>query len=329
MLAFERLEQLSQELMRALRAGKSQREFSQQLGFTSNVAYAWESGRRFPEASVFLKAAGAGKLEFRQPFLKLIGEQGALDELRWGTPHLVRRILEQLVGDSSNADISEQANVDRNTLSRWLRGQTEPRLPDFLRLVEMGTQRLFEVVALIADPSTLSSTRDAYRDLRLQQKLAYDLPWSHALLRALELSSYRRATEHSVDTLAASVGLSPRRTLRYLKELESAGQIQFTGTHYEATRIMTVDTRVDPRGNAKLKRHWARVALRRLEEQATSPESFFSYNLFSADETTFQRIRQLHLEYYERVRTLLDKAPGTDRVVLMNQQLLPLAKCES
>jgi hypothetical protein len=52
------VEQLSRELMRVLRGPASQRAYSRALGFTSNVAYSWETGRRFPEASVFLRAAG-------------------------------------------------------------------------------------------------------------------------------------------------------------------------------------------------------------------------------------------------------------------------------
>lgn len=222
--------------------------------------------------------------------------------------------------------MAAQLNVDRNTLARWLKGETEPRLPDFLKVLDAGTQRLFDLVSLLADPAALGSTRDAFADLKLQRKLAYDLPWSHALLRALELSKYRKQARHDIVVLARSVGLSVRRAERFLKELENAGQVVWTGTHFANARILTVDTRTDPRGNAKLKRHWARVSLRRLENGSAPPEAFFSYNLFAVDEGTFQKIRQLHAEYFERVRNLVEEAPGTDRVVLMNQQLVPLAK---
>lgn len=327
-LGLEDLEQLSQELMKLLRGSLSQREFGKALGFTSNVAYAWESGRRFPEASVFLKAVKLAKPSCCQAFLELIAASPELVALRWGTPHFVQKLLVHLAGDASNAEMSSQLKVDRNTFARWLVGETEPRLPDFLKVLETGTQRLLDLVALLVDPAELSSTRDAYRDLKLQRKLAYDLPWSHALLRGLELTQYRTRAKHSIAELARSVGLSARRAERFLGELQKAGQVRWTGTHYEGTRILTVDTRADPRGNAKLKRHWARVSLRRLEDASAPAEAFFSYNLFAVDEVTFQRIRQLHAEYFERVRSLVEESSGTDRVVLMNQQLVPLAKAK-
>jgi len=39
---------LSRELVRQLRGSQSQPAFSKALGFTSNVVYTWESGRRYP-----------------------------------------------------------------------------------------------------------------------------------------------------------------------------------------------------------------------------------------------------------------------------------------
>ena len=44
-------ELLASELLRAQRGRRSQLAWSRRLGFKSNVAYAWESGRAFPTAA--------------------------------------------------------------------------------------------------------------------------------------------------------------------------------------------------------------------------------------------------------------------------------------
>ena len=44
-------ERLSRELLVALRGQRSQVQWSRRLGYRSNVAYAWESGRRWPNAA--------------------------------------------------------------------------------------------------------------------------------------------------------------------------------------------------------------------------------------------------------------------------------------
>jgi transcriptional regulator with XRE-family HTH domain len=318
------VEQLSRELMRVLRGAASQRAYSRALGFTSNVAYSWETGRRFPEASVFLRAAGRAVAGFDAALPGVLSLARAPGGARLSTPRGVQQLVLELARETPRVELARNLGVDRTTLSRWLAGSTEPRLPELLRLVQVGTQRLLAFVALIADPQKLSSTRAAFADLRLQEKLAYELPWSHAVLRALELQRYTSAPAHSAQVLASAVGISARSVAAHLSVLERAGQIVWTGSHFESARVMAVDTRSDPVKNLELKRHWARVGLTRIGARQTSADALFSFNLFATSEEAFQRIRQLHLDYYDRVRAIVDETQGTDRVVLMNLQLVPL-----
>lgn len=318
------VEQVSRELMRVLRGSASQRAYSRALGFTSNVAYSWETGRRFPEASVFLRAAGRAVAGFDAALAGVLSLARAPGSARLGTPRGVQQLVLELARETPRGELARSLGVDRTTLSRWLAGSTEPRLPELLRLIQVGTQRLLAFVALIADPRELGSTRAAYADLRLQEKLAYELPWSHAVLRALELERYTRAPTHSARELARAIGVSPRSVAAQLAVLQRAGQIIWNGTHFESARVMAVDTRSDPLKNLALKRHWARVGLTRLGARQTSRDALFSFNLFATSEEAFQRIRQLHLDYYDRVRAIVDETQGTDRVVLMNLQLIPL-----
>jgi transcriptional regulator with XRE-family HTH domain len=318
------MEQLSRELMRALRGSMSQRVYSRVLGFTSNVAYSWETGRRFPEASVFMRAAARRVAGFEAGLHGALSLSVGSGSARLGTPRGVHKLVLELARETPKGELAKNLGVDRTTLSRWLAGSTEPRLPELLQLMQVGTQRLLAVVALIVDPRELASTRAAYEDLRLQERLAYELPWSHAVLRALELSSYTSTADHDVRVIARAVGVPPARVTSYLEVLEQAGQIVRNGAHYQNARVMAVDTRSDPEKNRALKRHWAEVGLARLGAPQTSPDALFSFNLFATSEEAFQRIRQLHLDYYDRVRAIVDETQGTDRVVLMNLQLVPL-----
>jgi hypothetical protein len=89
-------------------------------------------------------------------------------------------------------------------------------------------------------------------------------------------------------------------------------------------RVPMVDTRQDPEHNRRLKAHWARTALDRLEGGSASPDALFSFNLFAVSEAAFRRIHELHLDYYDRVRAIVDESARADRVVLLNLQLMPL-----
>jgi len=317
--------EISRELVRHLRAGQSQAALSKALGFTTNVVYTWESGRRFPELSVFLRSAQTAGVPVKERLLTFLQDAPAdITRLRIASPQATQRLTQVLVGQAPKREVAQRVGVDRTTLARWLSGRTEPRLPEFLSLVDATTQRLLPFVSLFADPASLPSTRAAFQDLVAQQKLAYDLPWSHAILRALELKAYRALPHHEPGFLGRQIGIDLQQEERYLAELDNAGQIRWDGGRWVVHRVLTVDTRQDPDRNRRLKAHWARTALERLETGSSPPDALFSFNLFAVSEDAFQRIHDLHLEYYDRVRAIVGESASADRVALLNLQLLPL-----
>jgi len=319
------VELLSRDLMRALRGERSQPAFSRGLGFRSNAAYLWEHGRRYPEVSAFLKAALARDAAlgptlarfFEQPLETFQGRRAL-------SIRNVTRLMVQLLGSGSKRDVAAQLGVDRTTLGRWCAGKTEPRLPQFLSLVQLGTQRLIEFISLFVDLAQLPSTREVYTYFLRQRRLAYELPRSHVVLRALELDAYLSRPGHDVALLAREVGASEAEVERCLAELEAAGQVARDGSHYRSVQILTIDTREDPEQNARLKAFWAREALERFESRHSSAETLFSFNLFAISDEGFAQIRKLHLAYYDQARAIIEQSPRADRVVLMNLQLMPL-----
>jgi len=318
-------DRISRELVRHLRGKRAQQALGRKLGFGSNVVHTWESGRRAPEVTQFFRLAelcGVAVSPAIAGFFK--DPPPELRRARLASPRGVQHLVTALVGSTVRAHVAERIGIDRTTLARWLAGKTGPRLPELLRLVEVTTQRLLPFVELFADPRALESTRAAYEDLAAQQRLAYDLPWSHALLRALELAEYAALAQHRPGFLAARLGITRGEEELYLEALAAAGQIRWTGTHWVLQRVLTVDTRTDAARDRALKAHWARTALERLEHASAREEALFSYNLFAVSEESFQRIRQLHLDYYDAVRALVDESTDADRVVLMNAQLVPL-----
>ncbi|HEX2880594.1 MAG TPA: DUF4423 domain-containing protein, partial [Polyangiaceae bacterium] len=248
-----------------------------------------------------------------------------LKSLNITSPRTVAWLVQLLSSAAHKSELAERLAVDRGTLTRWIQGKTEPRLPEFLMLIETATQRLLPFIELFVDPAQLEATRAAHADLVAQQKLAYELPWSHAVLRALELRAYRATKEHAAGLLAAQLGISLEDEQRYLSELERSKQIRWNGSHWELARVLTVDTREEPEKNRQLKSHWSAAALARLRSNTAPESALFSFNLFAVSSEGLQRIRELHLEYYDQVRSIIDQSSHADHVVLMNLQLVPLA----
>jgi transcriptional regulator with XRE-family HTH domain len=317
-------QRLGSELLRVMRGRRSQPALARRLGYRANVAYTWEGGRRFPPAQVLFRLAALNRTpmepiaRFAQPAAPL-----EIERAGWNTT-TTGAFLRALAGETPLVEIARAVQVDRTTVARWMRGATEPRVPELLALVDAMTHRLVEFVALFADPERLASLSDLARDMAAQRRAAYELPWSHAVLRALELDAYRNAPAHLPGFIARAIGVSLEEERSLLAELHAARLIQRRRGKWVAARVLTVDTHADPEGDRRLKEHWTEVALARLRAIPRSNEAFHSYNLLAVSQADFARIRELHVEYYERVRRIVAESSSAARVVLLIQELVPL-----
>ena len=309
----------SRELVRALRGRHSQAALRRRLKRTSNVLHAWETGTRYPSASDFLQLlqlSGRPPLPLLNRFAPCRGASARALSTSW---------LNGLVRDRSQAELSRVLGVNRNTIARWLAGKTEPRLPQLLALIQATTQRLLDFLGEAVGAAPLPSVASAYADLQLQRNLAYSQPWSHAVLRALELEQYRALPRHEPGFIAARLGITLAEEERCLTALLRAKQIRRRAGRYQVGRVLAVDTREDPAGNLALKRHWFAAASRQLERQGVGADALASYNLFAISDADLERIRQAHLDYYERVRAIVAESKHPSRVVLTTIGLLPLS----
>ncbi len=309
------------ELLTALRGRRSQLAWSRRLGYHSNVAYAWESGRRSPTAAEALRAAARAGVDLRTRLGAFLGAPPPwFTELDPATPEAVARLLVTLRGSVSNAELARRAGLSRLSVQRWLAAQTEPRLGDFLRLVQAASLRAVDFVAALVDPAALPSIGPLWRQLDARRRSAFELPWTQAVLRALELRDYTALPEHQPGWIAARLGLSPAEEARCIEGLAASGQAAWTGTHYRPT-VMTVDTRGGPELSRRIKSHWTEVAKERID--AACPGQF-SYNVFVVSNADFERIRELQRSYFQALRSIVAESEPGERVAVVNVQLFAL-----
>lgn len=233
-------------------------------------------------------------------------------------------LLRVLAAKQSIAALARSLGRDRTTVARWLQGRTEPKLPDLLRLIEATTLRLLDVLARFVDPGMLPSTRAAHRSLTAQRRIAYESPWSHAILRALELVDAEGRPRNDTAAVAQSSGLPPSAVRPLLDALAEAGHVRRQRDRWSIATVLTVDTRPDEEQNRRRKRHWAEVALDRLGRTDAARTSLFSYNLFAISRPNHEAIRRLHLEYYDKMREVVANDRNPERVVIANLQLCAL-----
>jgi DNA-binding phage protein len=315
-------EQMAAELIRALRGKRSQLAFSRRLGFRTNVVHTWEAQRRWPTASRSLRVAQRAGVDPKAALTRFYRSVPPwFATLSPTSPEFVARFLADLRGRATIGDVAQRAGKSRFAVARWLKGEAEPRLPDFLRLVEAMSLRVLDFVAAFVDPRQLPSLERRWQKLEAGRRAAFDLPWSHAVLRVLELDRYQRGA-HRPGVIARELGISLEEEQRCVDALVSSGQLDWDGTRYRVGAQLT-DTRHYPEAGRLLKIWWARQALERFEHD---PAGLFSYNLFAVSERDYERLRELHLAYFRELRSIVAASQPAERVVLAHLSLLPLTE---
>lgn len=316
-------DRLSAELLRALRASRSQVAFSRRLGYRSNVARAWESGRRFPTARETLRVAAQRGVDLRaatRTFLRR--DPRWLGRTRPDQPDFVANLLEELRGGRTIEELARAAGRSRFAVARFLCGEAEPRLPDFLRLVEAASWRSLDLVALLVDPAELPSVRAAWRRFEGLRHVAYEMPIAEAILRALELDSYGELDRHRPGWIARELGITEEEETRCLSAMEAIGMVRRAGARLRVDAARSIDTGRNPEGLARLKRFWAELGANRL---AAGHEGLFSYRVFSVGRTELEALQRLHVEYYEKMVALIRRSRRAEVIGVANLQLFRLA----
>jgi DNA-binding phage protein len=315
-------ERLAAELLRALRGKRSQQALCRRLGAKSNVVHQWERGHSFPSAARALQVAARVGVNVPQAFREFYRTPPRwLEESDPSSPAGVAAFLDDLRGSTSVVELSRYSGKSRFAVARFLSGDAEPRLPDFLRLIEAASLRLLDFLEQLVDPRLLPSARAPWERLTAARRLAYDEPWSQAVLRALELSSYTAQPRHVAGWIAQRIGISLEEETRCLKLLADSGQIVWRAEHWQIENVMALDTRRDPDAARRLRAWWLRRGAARIE----AGDRGLMYNLFGVSSADLERLRELQKAYLTEVRAIVARSEPVEHVVLGADLLLDLS----
>jgi hypothetical protein len=234
----------------------------------------------------------------------------------------VAAFLRELRGKSPISSIAARTGFNRYSVSRWLSGASEPRLPQFLCLIDAMSQRLLDFIGICGNPEQIPTVASSWRRLQLSREAAYDMPWSHAVLRALELG----AASQSKRTLAERLGVDVEEIGPAIALLEQAGQVHKLRGRWQVREVTSVNTAHDPERAHGLKVFWTEVGLERMRRGAPGN---YGYSLFAITRNDLRRLRELHLEYVRAMQTVIANSKPGECVGLYCAQLMDLAHSEN
>ncbi len=312
------MEQASAQLLRALRGNRSQVAWARRLGYRGNPLTDWERARNFPTAEEALRVAAKAGVDVVAAFAEFdpkvpltMNAQGALDLSDW---------LRRLSAGKQVTALARAMGASRSSVSRWLSGHAKPRLPEFLVLVNASTGRVHDLVALLVPIASVPALLPSYDAANAAKRLAFDVPWTEAILRVLETRPTLRSELPTAEWVAGVLGLTPQACQVALEQLERAGLVEQRGVEFEPKQALSVDTRGGKQAVRALKVHWAEVATRRAV--APRAEDVFGYNVFSVSAADLTRIRELLGQTYREIRSIVAGSEPAERVALVNLHLV-------
>ena len=323
----EHYRRVAVELVRAMRGGRSCAALSRRLGYASNAVGRWEAGRSFPTAARFIAVCEMLNPQAPDCFERFFGRRPWwCDALGGERSKQVTNFLRDLRGKTPIAEVAKTTGYSRFAVARWVNGTAQPKLPELLHLVDACSRRMPDLIATWVDPARLPSLVKRWQRTLRAKEMAYAMPHSHAVLRALELTELPQRAKAQIHWLAGRLSLSPSEVEEALDALVDVGHARRTHRGYKVVASFSVDTGSDPKRARLLKAQWGRVALERL---ASDAPGHFGYSLFAVSRVDMLRLRELHLEYVRAMRTLVSQSTPSECVGLYCSQLLDLSAVDN
>src|SRR5690606_4448823 len=216
--------------------------------------------------------------------------------------------------------IARATGKSRFALRRWFNGEAEPRLHEYLAVLDTCSRRLLDFLAAFVDPALLPAAADAHFVQALARQAAYERPWSHAVMRMLETEDYRALPAHETGWIAKRLGISLAEEVESLELLSRSRQIEMSGALYRPRAQAAVDLRAGHDAARRLAAWWVSVDA----ERATQSQGMFAYNVCSLSLTDLDRIQALQVDYLKQVRAIVAESNPVERVALIATQVFAL-----
>lgn len=305
------------QFLRAVRGPRSQIAFARKLGYRANPITDWENGRRFPTAAEALRACERVGIDMSAAFARF--HPAPPPPQRSGTTGLCQWLV-QARGSTPIGALAERCDRSRFAVARWLSGEAQPRLPDFFALVDAMTGRLPDLIAELVPIEAVPALLARYRAASAARRLAFEEPWTEAVLRFMETESYRALPAHEPGWIGERLGIASEHERRCVDQLIAAGILREEEGRFTVSGQLTVDTRADPQALRQLMAHWSDVALNRFESRKES--DMFAYNVLSVSHRDLTRIRELLRSTYREIRSIVAASEPAEVAALINLQLV-------
>lgn len=271
------------------------------MGYRSNPIPRWEAGRRFPTAIEAMRACEVVGIDVEGAVARF--HPAAAQAWQSG----LSSWLVALAGSTSHAQLAKRSGLSWQQVGRILRGDSRPRLPAFLAVLEAATGRSAQFIAQLVDVAEIPALAARLNRVHSIRRLAFDHPWSAGALAILETLPPRTPRDLQVQALSSCLRLPREQAAELLESIRDSGALDPASVDAS----LTVDVAPTHDEQLSLRAHWAQVSAQRMahvRDSGHTEHDLFSFNLLSISREDLERIRELQRAHYRQVRGIVSKS---------------------
>lgn len=307
---------IARELLTAIRGRLSTSRLSQRLGFRYNQVARWESGAKIILWKEFCKLAKVLNL----PLARALEINYIYSHKNFANGSA---ILNDLKGDKTVTDFAKALQRDRLVVSRWLKGETELPLAEFLRALHLVHNNAGEFLNAIV-PLTKIPHAEVHLEPHLRERrLLVDSPWIGALLGCLDLEGC--PTHDKVATFAHKTFGIPKSTIEAaFVELVRLGILEIgPDQRYRHLRWFRVGPM--PTDSRRMKEYWLRLAQWSVKQR----EETSGFFMLAVNDKGWTRVMERYRQFFSDLVEIVndpESGPPLQQFRVVNVQMMDLVQ---
>lgn len=296
---------LQSELLKALRGKKSRTQMNQDLALSHNLFHRWESGKHKMPWQDFLHMAKLCHVPLTQSF-----------SFVWykGDPANTADLVKTLLAERKISEISAEMKISSSSLERWLKGKTQPSLPDLFKLIHVCTDRFVDFISLMVPANQLRSLTNLHELLSFERDLQRQMPWVALIPRCVELENYEKLPKHKEGFLAKIIGITAEEERKAVAALVKVGVLSWKKDKlFVTSKYLNTDDPQRPWAVMEIFKYWLDRHAHQfgLESEYIQKQGVRSgslqgtYRIFTANEKTLKEVKNLIYEFNQRLLSVM------------------------
>jgi len=314
---------LLQDFLKALRGAVSQTEISYRLGYRYNQYYRWERSLVRLSWPEFTRVCRCLNVDIEGGLCRFFGWDAADCDLQ--------NIFYLFAHSLPISQIAHDLQRSRRTIQRWLHRDSQPDLIDILKIINMVSNGLPELLDYLVKGNRIPSLSKELAARRTERKFHIKHPEFAGLIRCLELNEYEQSKHHSHGFVSKKSGLTEAEVRSLLVKATKLGILVKSRGKYKITN-QSLSTGGDSESRKRILAYWLNRETEAIKKskQLGTQNLTSSYLIFSTNSTVHNKIRRLTTEYYQNLlNTLMSTdnqsiACPLDRVLLIHLTLMNL-----